>query len=125
LSKFNVLFVDDEEELVSATAERLGYRGIDADYVIDGQNALTKLQSKKYDIIVVDLKMPGLSGSELSRIIHDTYPELPIILITGHGSIEKESLKCQDCVTSFLQKPIDIDILVKTLEKIIEHSGAE
>jgi DNA-binding NtrC family response regulator len=125
LSNYNVLFVDDEEELVSATVERLGYRGIEADYTIDGQDALKKLQSGSYDLIIVDLKMPGISGTELTQIIHETYPKLPIIMITGHGSSEKESFKCPDCVTAFLQKPIDINDLMKTMEKVIEEKRTD
>jgi len=97
LNNFHVLFVDDEEELVSTLVERLEYRGIIADYATNGDKALEKLHHEKYDIIVIDLKLPGLSGEELI-----------------HGSFEKPN-----GVYELLQKPINISLLIKKMKEAI------
>lgn len=120
MDNFCVLLVDDEEELVSTLAERLDYRGISADYATDGDMALEKLQKSTYDIILIDLKLPGLSGEELLRIIHQSYPNLPALMITGHGSGETGDYIKPDGVHSFLQKPIDISTLIQKMKEAIE-----
>lgn len=125
LENFRVLFVDDEEELVSTLVERLGYRGIEAGYAVNGDTALTKLQSETFDIVIVDLKLPGLSGEDLIRIINSSYPQLPIIMITGHGSMKDDDYSRPDGVSAFLQKPIDISVLIAKMKDVIEANGSE
>jgi DNA-binding response OmpR family regulator len=71
-----VLLVDDEEELVSALAERLSLRGIDADWASTCHDALTRVESQTFDIAVLDVKMPKMSGLELKRRLQDKCPEL-------------------------------------------------
>ena len=58
MAGYRVLLIDDEEELVSALVERLGYRGIDAEYALDGTDAVRKVEAADYDVIVLDLKLP-------------------------------------------------------------------
>ena len=120
MNSFRVLFVDDEEELVSTLVERLEYRGIIADYAITGDKALEKLQHEKYNVIVVDLKLPGISGEELIHIVNKSYPNLPVLMITGHGSGKDGSFEKPDGVHELLQKPIDISLLIKKMEEAIE-----
>lgn len=125
MNSFHVLFVDDEEELVTTLVERLGYRGIEADYAINGETGLEKLQHEKYDVVVVDLKLPGMSGEELIGIIKTSYPKLPIITITGHGSTIGDDNSHQHRVGAFLQKPIDISVLIEKMKDVIEANESE
>lgn len=125
MNSFRVLFVDDEEELVSTLVERLGYRGIEADYAINGENGLEKLQHEIYDVVIVDLKLPGLSGEELIRIINTSYPKLPIIMITGHGSTKDDDNSHRHGVSAFLQKPMDISVLIEKMRDVIEANESE
>lgn len=120
MDNFHVLFVDDEEELVSTLVERLEYRGIVADYATSGNKALEILQNKKFNIIVIDLKLPGLSGEELIHIINKSYPKLPILMITGHGSGKDGTFRKPDGVYELLQKPIDLSVLIKKMKEAIE-----
>jgi DNA-binding NtrC family response regulator len=120
LNSFRVLFVDDEEELVSTLVERLEYRGIIADYAVNGNQAQEKLQHEKYNVMVVDLKLPGLSGEELVHIVNKTHPNLPVLMITGHGSGKDGSFEKPNGVFELLQKPIDISVLIKKMEEAIE-----
>ena len=67
MDELRVLLIDDEEELVTALVERLEYRGIAADYALDGYAALEKLRSSVYQAVVLDLKLPGMEGTEVHR----------------------------------------------------------
>lgn len=110
----NILLVDDETELVSAMSERLNLRGIDADYATTGDEALKKARQKKYDLSVLDVKMPGISGLDLWKILKREYPEMKFIFLTGHTS-QKDFQTGVKTGNFYLLKPISFDVL---LEKI-------
>jgi len=116
---FRALLVDDEEELVSTLKERLHYRGIEAEYALNGDTALEVLRSTAFDVVVVDLKLPGMSGEELLRIVTKTYPDLPVLMITGHGSGDGSYDEKLVGVHEFLTKPIDISELIKKMREAI------
>jgi CheY-like chemotaxis protein len=120
VAEFRVLLVDDEEELVSALAERLGYRDIQAQYVTSGLDALEKLKSSEFDVIVIDLKLPCMSGEELARTIRQSYPCLPVLMITGHGVDESGEHRKPAGVYELLPKPVDIEELVRKMREAIE-----
>ncbi|NIR14642.1 MAG: response regulator, partial [Desulfobacterales bacterium] len=82
-----VLLVDDEDEMVTALAERLSLRGIEADWVNSGEDAIARLTDKKYDIVVLDVKMPGMSGLETMEQVQKLQPQTKVIFLTGHGSV--------------------------------------
>ncbi len=115
-----VLLVDDETELVSTVAERLSFRGIDADWVTTGREALQLIGEGEYDLAVLDVRMPGMSGLELAREIRTRKPGLPIIFLTGHGSREDfdEGIS-QTGEEYYLAKPIDIEVLVGKMKEIL------
>lgn len=117
MGEINVLCVDDEEELVSAWVERLLMRGIDADGVTNGHDAIQRIKEKRFDVVVLDIKMPGISGFEIMKHITTERPELPVILITGHQCRDDENEGMLAGSFDCLVKPVDIEILV---EKIME-----
>ena len=111
------LLIDDEEELVSALAERLGYRGIQADVATTGTEALEQMKQKRYDVVILDLKLPGISGVTVLHEISKTYPDIPVILITGHGApVDLPEFKSSDAF-DYLPKPIDLDTLIRTMHR--------
>ncbi|MFH1372337.1 MAG: response regulator [bacterium] len=120
MSGFRVLLVDDEEELVSTLVERLDYRGVSAEYAVDGEKALEMLQKVSFDVVVVDLKLPGMSGEELLHIIRKAYPHLPVLMITGHGSGDKQEYDKPEGAYDFLPKPIDISELLMKMKEAIK-----
>lgn len=120
MSAFRVLLVDDETELASALVERLEYRGIAMDYATDGAGALKRLETSVYDVIVIDLKLPGMSGEELLRIVNTSYPQLPVIMITGHGFEEGSGYEKPAGVYDFLPKPLDLNELIKKMNEAIK-----
>ena len=120
MSNLRVLLVDDEEELVSALVERLGYRGIDAEYALTGNIALEKLREGSFDVVVLDFKLPGMSGVEVHHIIKKEHPHLPVVLITGHGAPPEQIRDKPSELHDFLEKPVALNVL---LEKIKEVTG--
>lgn len=117
---FRVLFIDDEEELVSALVERLDYRGIDGAYATDGKQALEKLAQENYDVVVLDLKLPGMSGEEVLAAINRDYPRIPVLMITGHGSaLDNEVAEKPAGAFDLLAKPIDLEDLIRKMQEAI------
>jgi CheY-like chemotaxis protein len=113
----NVLLVDDEEELVSAIAERLALRGFEADFVTSGRAAVARCREKRYDLVVLDMKMPGLSGLETLDILAADHPGLPFIMLSGHTEVRQ----CHDTGASrvcYLVKPAKIEELIETMRQL-------
>jgi len=119
-----VLLIDDEEELVSTLAERLSFRGIDADWTTSGKDALEKLATTSYDIAVLDIKMPRIGGIELKRMISRQYPHMKFIFMTGHGSEEDFRTGSEEAGAEYyLVKPVDIEELTQKLKQIMSQQG--
>lgn len=119
MAEFRVLFIDDEEELVSTIVERLGYRGIHAAYVLNGRDGLQKMRDETFDVVVLDLKLPGMSGLEVLRAIKNNHPGVPVLLITGHGSIADQDVEKPEDAFDYLAKPIDLDDLIRKMKEAI------
>lgn len=110
-----VLIVDDEEELVSALVERLRLRGFDARGVTTGVEALADLATRACDVVVLDVKMPGLGGLEVIKRIKRERPELEVVLLTGHGSSVSVEVGMEAGAFEYLMKPVKIDDLARIL----------
>ncbi|HDL04391.1 MAG TPA: response regulator [candidate division Zixibacteria bacterium] len=115
---FRALLVDDEEELVTTLQERLSYRDIDADFSLTGADAIQKMREKRFDIVVLDLKLPGISGIETMRVLKNEYPDVPIILITGHGSPDTTD-DLPKGAYEYLPKPINIEKLMEVMKEAL------
>jgi DNA-binding response OmpR family regulator len=114
-----VLLVDDEEELVSTLGERFSLRGIEADVVTTGVDAINLVREKDYDVVILDIKMPGMDGLQVLKKMKEMRPHIKIILLTGRGS-EKESEKgLKEGAYAYLVKPIKIEDLVKRMEEAV------
>jgi CheY-like chemotaxis protein len=120
LQVLRVLLIDDEEELVSALVERLGYRGIDADFALDGPRALEMIQERDYDAVVLDLKLPGMSGVEVHDTITREHPDLPVILITGHGAPPDQLGLPPGLDYVFLEKPVGLAVLIEKIKEVAD-----
>jgi len=111
MNRINVLFVDDEKELVATWVERIKLRGINADGVTNGTDAIQLVKDNKYDIVVLDIKMPGLGGIAIMNEIIKFKPNIQVILITGHQCTEEETKNFPSNAFDCLVKPVDIEIL--------------
>ena len=110
-----VLIVDDEDELVSALEERLNLRGFDAKGLTTGAEALAYLENTPCDVVLLDVKMPGIGGLEVVRRIKEQRPKLEVILLSGHGAAQDVKRGMDLGAFDYLMKPVDIDVLVRTL----------
>jgi DNA-binding NtrC family response regulator len=117
MSCLRVLFVDDEEELVSAVVERLGLRGIEVQGALTGEEALQLIEQRDFDVVVLDVKMPGLGGLEVIKRIKQDHPGLAVVFLTGHGAEEDAEAGLRMGAFQYLMKPIDIEALVQILRK--------
>ena len=116
-----ILLVDDEKEFVATLAERLGLRGIAADWATTGEAALAKAAEMDYDLAILDVKMPGISGLELEKIMAQKFPGMKFIFLTGHGSAsDYRSGIAEDRVVDYLVKPINIEALVAKMQATLK-----
>lgn len=112
-----VLLIDDEEEFTKILSERMESRGLKVDSAKSGEEALRKINEVSYDAIFLDLSMPGMDGIETLKRMLEKNPDLQVILLTGHGSIDKSVEAVKLGAKDFLEKPADIN---KLMEKIKE-----
>ena len=114
-----VLLVDDEKKFAEMLAKRLFLRKIDVDYVFSGEDALKKVQKEHYNVIILDVKMPGVSGIELKRKLSSMDSGIKFIFLTGHGSKSDFELGIAEG-SAYLAKPLQIEKLVTLLHELAE-----
>ncbi len=115
--KADVLLVDDEEQFLKVLSKRLEGRGMKVDTSTSGEDALNRVKGKEFDAIILDLAMPGMSGIETLKRIRSENPDVQIIMLTGHGSVETGIEAMKAGAVDFLEKPADLN---KIMEKISE-----
>ena len=115
-----VLLVDDEREFVQTLSERLLLRDMGSAVAYDGESALRLVKEDEPEVMILDLKMPGIDGIEVLRRVKETNPEIEVIILTGHGS-EADRETCMKLgAFAYLHKPVNIDLLSETLKKANE-----
>ncbi len=110
--KANVLIVDDEEQFLDVFSKRLQGRGMKVDTSVSGDDAIEKAKGKQFDAIVIDLVMPGMNGIETLKRLKDENPDLQIIVLTGHATVEKGIEAMKAGASDFMEKPVDINKLM-------------
>ncbi|MGA7144330.1 MAG: response regulator [Desulfobacterales bacterium] len=115
MKEMKVLLVDDEEEFVKALSERMKMRDVNSEVALSGEEALRTINEELPDVMVLDLKMPGMDGMEVLRRAKKAYPGVQIIMLTGHGSEKDEKEARRLGVFEYLQKPVSIEQLMKTV----------
>jgi DNA-binding response OmpR family regulator len=116
MKEFKVLMVDDEEDFVKTLAERMQMRDLDSDVALSGEAALQIVEDQIPDVMVLDLKMPGIDGMEVLRRVRKAYPQVQVVILTGHGSEKDEAEARRLGAFAYLQKPVDIEKLIITLK---------
>lgn len=112
-----LLLVDDEREFVQTLSERLSMRDIDSAVVFDGESALDLMATDDPEVMILDLKMPGIDGFEVLRKTKESRPNVEVVILTGHGSDEDRDTCMQLGAFAYLQKPVDIEQLSATLKE--------
>ncbi|MCU0579372.1 MAG: response regulator [Desulfobacterota bacterium] len=112
-----VLLVDDEVDFLDTLSERMRARGMEVSTSSSGAEALKKVEQESYDVIILDLMMPGVDGLEALKILKEKKPELQVILLTGHASVEKGIEAMKLGAMDFLEKPADLSQLTDKIKK--------
>jgi DNA-binding response OmpR family regulator len=116
MKEMKVLLVDDEQKFVEALSERLQMRDLENETVFDGEEALNFVDNKEPDVMVLDLKMPGIDGMEVLRRVKKKFPNIRVIILTGHGTDRDEEESRRIGVFDYLKKPVDIELLVNRIK---------
>lgn len=111
-----VLLVDDEREFVQTLSERLQMRSFGSAVVYDGEEALSAIEEDEPEVMVLDLKMPGLDGLEVLRRVKQDHPDVDVIVLTGYGSREVKERCLQMGACAYLEKPVDLDTLTRVMQ---------
>lgn len=111
-----VLLVDDEREFVQTLSERLQMRDMGSAIAYDGESALNLVEADEPDVMILDLKMPGIDGIEVLKKVKASRPNIEVIILTGHGSDADRDICMKLGAFAYLQKPVDIEELSRNLE---------
>jgi DNA-binding NtrC family response regulator len=121
--KAKLLIVDDEKNIREGLEKALTIDGYEVELASDGKEALDVIEEGDVDLVITDLKMPNLSGEELMKEALDSHPYLPIIILTGHGTIENAVEAMRNGAYDFLTKPLNIDKLSLIVNRALENSS--
>jgi CheY-like chemotaxis protein len=112
-----VLLVDDEREFVQTLSERLQMRDVGSAVVYGGREALEVVQEEEPEVMVLDLKMPGIDGLEVLRKVRSEHPNVQVIVLTGHGSEEVKDRCMEMGACAYLEKPVEIEKLTRIMQQ--------
>jgi DNA-binding NtrC family response regulator len=112
-----LLIVDDETRFLNAIAQRLAKRGFDVRTANNGEEAIQIARSEKFDVAILDLRMPGMDGSEVLKVLKAEHEYLEAIILTGHGSLESAVELTKVGAFSYLPKPYELEKLIEVLKE--------
>ncbi|MDZ7723782.1 MAG: sigma-54 dependent transcriptional regulator [candidate division KSB1 bacterium] len=118
---YTILVVDDEavqRETLSGFLENQGHQVLTA---VNGEKAIETVQAETVDLVITDMRMPGLSGLDLLKQTKQINPDIEVIVITAYGSVENATRAMKTGAADFITKPIDLDQLKITVDKVLEH----
>ncbi len=115
-----VLLIDDEVEFASTLAERLILRGFLATVATDGTTGLRVLEQGGFDIVLLDMMLPGMRGTDVLAKIRKNFAKLPVILLTGHSATQSGITGMKEGADGYLVKPIDIEQLLELMTELLQ-----
>ncbi len=116
-----VLVVDDEQSMCEMLQTALGLRGFEVAWRTRPEGALALLREEDFDVVLSDLRMPGMSGTELCERVVANRPDIPVVVMTGFGSLEAAVAAIRAGAYDFVTKPIELDLLQIALERAVRH----
>ncbi len=120
-----ILLVDDESEVTHLLTSRLNKRGYVAASVGNGEDALDYLQSNSVDVVVMDVKMPGMGGMAALEQMAASWQDMPIIMLSGHADMQTAVTAMQKGAFGYLMKPVDFDDLLYKIEDACAQANLE
>jgi DNA-binding NtrC family response regulator len=119
----NILIVDDEKAIRKTLSEILSYEGYKIDEAGDGEEGFRKFKEKEYDVILCDIKMPKMDGIEFLEKAKESNPDIPIIMISGHGTIETAVEAVKKGAYDYISKPPDLNRLLITIRNAMDKTS--
>ena len=124
MTMFNILVVDDEVDFMETIVKRLNKRGLCAQGVTSGEAALKILNEKRFDMVLLDIKMPGgMDGIEVLRAIKFKQPLVEVLLLTGHASVETSIEGMKLGAFDYLLKPVKLEALLGKMTAVLERKA--
>jgi DNA-binding NtrC family response regulator len=121
MTRYDVLIVDDEQDFREIMVKKLEKRELSCDSAPDGATALEMIKNKKYDVVLLDVKMPGMDGIQTLREIKNIAPMTEVVMLTGHASVESGIDGIKFGAFDYLMKPMDMDPLMEKLDAAYER----
>ncbi len=121
MDEFKVLVVDDEDDFRETLIKRLRNRKLQAEGAAGGHQALALLSQDPVDVVILDVKMPGLDGIATLKEIKAKYPEIEVIMLTGHASVESGIQGMQLGAFDYVMKPVPLDELLDKMRQAYER----
>jgi DNA-binding NtrC family response regulator len=121
---FRVLVVDDEKDFVETLVKRLKGRGIEAFGITSGEEALELMKQGPFDVVILDIRMPGMDGISALREMKRVQPRTEVILLTGHATVESSIQGLELGAFDFLVKPVQMEDLVVKMAQALERKDA-
>jgi two-component system, NtrC family, nitrogen regulation response regulator NtrX len=119
----NILIIDDEKAIRKTLSEILSYEGYKIDEAGDGEEGIRRFRDKEYDVILCDIKMPKMDGIEFLEKAKETNPDIPIIMISGHGTIETAVEAVKKGAYDYISKPPDLNRLLITIRNAMDKTS--
>jgi DNA-binding response OmpR family regulator len=123
--KARLLVVDDEPRLRAGLRELFNLMGYQVEEAASGREALQLLEGASYDLMVLDIRMPGMDGIEVMRRTRQICPDLPIVVLTAHASLESAIAAVKSDAVDYLHKPIDIEDLAATISRALQERAEQ
>jgi len=120
-----VLVVDDELDFLETIVKRLEVRNIKASGVDSGPKALALLDKEDFDVVILDVKMPGMDGVETLVEMKKKKPQLPVVMLTGHATVESGIQGMKKGAFAYVMKPVELDELLDKLQKAFDRKSVQ
>jgi DNA-binding NtrC family response regulator len=122
--KEKILLVDDEKEFLEVMVERMSARDMDVTTAASALEAIKLIENHSYDAVILDLMMPEMNGLAALKAMREKRPELQIILLTGHGTVEKGIAAMKLGAMDLVEKPADLNALTEKIKKARARTNA-
>ena len=123
--KARLLIVDDEQQFVEALSERLSMRDYDVTTALTGEDAIEKITNYNFDVVILDVRLPGIDGTAVLHEIKNLKPLTEVIMLTGHGTVEMAIEGMKLGAYDFLMKPCETEDLTVKIEKAHDRKAEQ
>ena len=120
MSEMKLMIVDDEQRFLESMEKLLKRKGYNVETAASGEECLEKVEREAFDVVILDVKMPGIDGVETLKRIKSMRPLMEVVMLTGHGTVENAVEGMRNGAYNYLLKPCDIDSLESTMNAAFE-----